>query len=51
MIWQFTWAWIYAPYLLWRIRKIDDVHGWRLQTLVCSIAGSDLLLVVNPNHY
>ena len=39
IIWQFTWAWIYAPYLLWKIRRIGDVHNWRLQTIICSLAG------------
>ncbi len=37
--WQFFWAWIYAPYLLWRVRKIHDLHGWRLQTTICCLAG------------
>lgn len=37
--WQFFWAWIYAPYLLWKVRKIHDLHGWRLQTIVCCVAG------------
>lgn len=37
--WQFFWAWVYAPYLLWKVRNIDDVHGWRTQTIFCCIAG------------
>ncbi|EXJ89098.1 hypothetical protein A1O3_02162 [Capronia epimyces CBS 606.96] len=37
--WQFFWAWIYAPILLWRVHGIDDVHGWRSQTVACILAG------------
>ena len=33
------WAWIYAPYILWRSRKITDTHGWRIQTIACCISG------------
>jgi hypothetical protein len=39
IVWQLFWAWIYAPYLLWKVRKIDDLHGWRLQTIICCISG------------
>ncbi|KAF2635403.1 hypothetical protein P280DRAFT_461762 [Massarina eburnea CBS 473.64] len=39
IVWQFFWAWIYAPYLLWKSRGIKDVHGWRLQTICCCLAG------------
>lgn len=39
IVWQFFWAWIYAPYLLWKVRKIHDLHGWRLQTTISCIAG------------
>ncbi|KKY21966.1 putative integral membrane protein [Phaeomoniella chlamydospora] len=39
IVWQFAWAWIYAPYLVYKVRGIDDVHGWRLQTVICSLAG------------
>ncbi|PSN73486.1 hypothetical protein BS50DRAFT_483289 [Corynespora cassiicola Philippines] len=39
IVWQFFWAWIYAPYLLWKSRGIRDVHGWRLQTICCCLAG------------
>ncbi|KAJ4512900.1 hypothetical protein HRR95_005709 [Exophiala dermatitidis] len=37
--WQLFWSWAYAPVLLWRVRGIDDVHGWRSQTIACIIAG------------
>ncbi|RMD40686.1 hypothetical protein DV735_g4436, partial [Chaetothyriales sp. CBS 134920] len=37
--WQLVWTWLYAPYLLWKVRGIDDVHGWRIQTLACCLAG------------
>lgn len=39
MVWQFFWAWIYAPYILWKSRDIKDTHGWRLQTVLCCVAG------------
>jgi hypothetical protein len=39
IVWQFFWAWIYAPYQLWKARDIHDVHGWRLQTICCCLAG------------
>ncbi|KAF2874261.1 hypothetical protein BDV95DRAFT_488517 [Massariosphaeria phaeospora] len=39
IVWQFFWAWIYAPYMLWKSRGIRDVHGWRVQTICCCIAG------------
>ncbi|KAF2830317.1 hypothetical protein CC86DRAFT_159850 [Ophiobolus disseminans] len=39
IIWQLFWAWIYAPYMLWKSRGIRDVHGWRLQTVCCCFAG------------
>ncbi|KAK8041403.1 hypothetical protein PG994_014410 [Apiospora phragmitis] len=38
-VWQFFWAWIYAPYTLWKTRHIDDTYGWRIQTICCCIAG------------
>jgi hypothetical protein len=37
--WQFFWAWLYAPYILWKSRHINDVNGWRVQTIGCSLAG------------
>ncbi|KAI1611397.1 hypothetical protein EDD36DRAFT_466338 [Exophiala viscosa] len=37
--WQIFWSWIYAPVLLWRVRNIHDVHGWRKQTIACILAG------------
>ncbi|KIX05701.1 uncharacterized protein Z518_03673 [Rhinocladiella mackenziei CBS 650.93] len=39
IMWQIFWAWIYAPILLWRVRGIRDVHGWRSQTIACIVAG------------
>ena len=38
IIWQFTWAWLFAPFILWKIRHIHDIHHWRRQTTVCLIA-------------
>lgn len=39
LFWQFLWAWIVAPIILWRSRGIKDTHGWQLQTIACCIAG------------
>ena len=39
IVWQLFWSWIYAPVLLYRVRKIHDVHGWRKQTIACVVAG------------
>ncbi|KAK0735250.1 hypothetical protein B0T26DRAFT_633161 [Lasiosphaeria miniovina] len=39
LFWQFLWAWVFAPIILWKSRGIHDTHGWRLQTVVCCIAG------------
>jgi hypothetical protein len=38
-IWQFVWAWFYGPYILYKIRNINDVHYWRIQTSLCVVAG------------
>ncbi|KAK7965932.1 uncharacterized protein PG986_000209 [Apiospora aurea] len=39
IVWQFFWAWVYAPYTLWKTRHIHDTYGWRIQTICCCIAG------------
>ncbi|KAK4233877.1 hypothetical protein C8A03DRAFT_38379 [Achaetomium macrosporum] len=39
IVWQFIWAWIVAPIILWRSRGIHDTHGWQRQTIACCIAG------------
>ncbi|KAB2111617.1 hypothetical protein AG0111_0g1258 [Alternaria gaisen] len=39
IVWQLFWSWIYAPWILFKSRGIRDVHGWRLQTIICCIAG------------
>lgn len=39
IVWQFFWAWLYAPYVLWKTRDVKDTHGWRIQTILCCIAG------------
>ncbi|KAK4187916.1 hypothetical protein QBC35DRAFT_515135 [Podospora australis] len=39
LFWQFLWAWIFAPIILWRSRGIRDTHGWQLQTMASCIAG------------
>lgn len=39
IFWQFVWAWIIAPCVLWQSRNINDTHGWRLQTIGCAVAG------------
>lgn len=32
------WAWIFAPYILFRARKLRDTQGWRFQTIACCIS-------------
>ncbi|KAG5978496.1 hypothetical protein E4U55_006157 [Claviceps digitariae] len=39
IFWQFVWAWLVAPCILWRSRNINDTHGWRIQTIGCAVAG------------
>ncbi|KAG5921548.1 hypothetical protein E4U42_005805 [Claviceps africana] len=39
IVWQFVWAWLVAPVVLWRSRRIHDTHGWRTQTIGCAVAG------------
>lgn len=38
VFWQFLWAWIVAPYILWQARGVNDTQGWRVQTVACCIA-------------
>ncbi|KAM7215432.1 hypothetical protein V8F06_009192 [Rhypophila decipiens] len=39
LFWQFLWAWVIAPVILWKSRGIHDTHGWQVQTVACCIAG------------
>ncbi|KAL7792549.1 hypothetical protein V8C37DRAFT_402279 [Trichoderma ceciliae] len=39
VFWLFFWAWIVAPFTLWRARDIRDTQGWRSQTVWCAISG------------
>lgn len=38
VLWQFVWAWMVAPVILWKSRGIRDTQGWRLQTIACCLA-------------
>ncbi|KAJ5086450.1 hypothetical protein NUU61_007757 [Penicillium alfredii] len=38
ILWQLFWSWIFAPYVLWKIRNIHDIHHWRFQITCCVIA-------------
>ncbi|GAB1198074.1 hypothetical protein APSETT444_007382 [Aspergillus pseudonomiae] len=38
VFWQFFWAWLVAPIVLWKSRHIHDTQGWRVQTIGCAIA-------------
>ncbi|KOS20617.1 hypothetical protein ESCO_005392 [Escovopsis weberi] len=38
IFWQMTWAWVYAPYILWRSRNLRDTQGWRFQTIACCLS-------------
>lgn len=36
---QFFWIALVGPWILWKIRKVDDVHAWAWQTRLAIIAG------------
>ncbi|KAM0192348.1 hypothetical protein ACHAPA_005935 [Fusarium lateritium] len=38
VFWQFVWAWMVAPYILWQARGVNDTQGWRTQTIACCIS-------------
>ncbi|KAF9876851.1 hypothetical protein CkaCkLH20_05697 [Colletotrichum karsti] len=38
VFWQFFWAWLIAPVILWKSRGIKDTQGWRLQTIACCVS-------------
>ncbi|VUC21972.1 unnamed protein product [Clonostachys rosea] len=38
VFWQCIWAWLVAPYILWKARGLHDSLGWRVQTIGCCIA-------------
>ncbi|KAF9873810.1 integral membrane protein [Colletotrichum karsti] len=38
VLWQFVWAWIVAPTMLWKAWSIRDTMGWRTQTVGCCLA-------------
>lgn len=37
--WQMAWSWLYGPYILFKIRRIHDVHYWRLGVWLSVISG------------
>ncbi|KAL8636201.1 MAG: hypothetical protein Q9228_006377 [Teloschistes exilis] len=39
IIWQAVWNYIAGPYLLWKIRMINDIYNWRLQTTIALVLG------------
>lgn len=41
IIWQAVWNYIAGPYLLWKIRMINDIYNWRLQTTIALVLGYD----------
>lgn len=38
VFWQCFWAWLVAPYILWKARGLHDTLGWRTQTIACCIS-------------
>jgi len=38
VVWQFGWAWVVAPLILWRARDLHDTLGWRTQTIACCLS-------------
>ncbi|KAI9880973.1 MAG: hypothetical protein M1830_009467 [Pleopsidium flavum] len=39
IVWQYSWTFVYGPYVLYKIKDIQDIHYWKLQTIL-SIAAS-----------
>jgi hypothetical protein len=39
VVWQFLWAWMVAPFLIWRAWGIRDTLGWRTQTIGACVSG------------
>ena len=37
--WQLFWSWLFGPYLLFKVRNINDVHYWRLQVIFSVLSG------------
>lgn len=49
-LYQAIWTYIFGPWLLWRIRKIQDIFHWKLQTvlaIVFSLPGLPMWLISN----
>ncbi|RDA92423.1 hypothetical protein CP533_4705 [Ophiocordyceps camponoti-saundersi (nom. inval.)] len=38
VVWQLIWAWMVAPFLIWRAWDIRDTMGWRTQTIGCCLS-------------
>lgn len=36
---QLFWSALVGPWILWKIRKVHDVHYWALQTRLAILAG------------
>ncbi|KHN95204.1 Regulator of G protein signaling superfamily [Metarhizium album ARSEF 1941] len=45
LVWQVVWAWMVAPYLIWRAWGIRDTMGWRTQTIACCLAKIHLSII------
>ncbi|KAL9131717.1 MAG: hypothetical protein Q9175_006692 [Cornicularia normoerica] len=48
ILYQGIWTYVFGPWLLWRIRKIDDIFHWKLQTvlaIVFSLPGLPMWLI------
>ncbi|KAF3005161.1 hypothetical protein E8E13_010565 [Curvularia kusanoi] len=39
VVWQFVWAWMVAPFLIWKAWDIRDTMGWRTQTIGACLSG------------
>ena len=37
-MWQLLWSWVFGPFVLFKIHRINDIHYWRLQTTMAVIA-------------
>jgi hypothetical protein len=53
VFWQFLWSTVFGPYILLRIRNIQDTHYWAWQTRLAIISWySPAFIVPYPaNHH
>jgi hypothetical protein len=45
---QSVWTAVVGPWILWKIRKVDDVHSWAWQTRLAIVAGYQTPTIAYP---